>query len=186
MRRFLLLSLLALVAMLVVGCAPHRPDLLRAPEATEVALAGILVGAQDTAARPLPDAVAARLSEQLAARDLLARPVPGAAEAFTARRVGSQRLAWMAEHADGAPILLMIEADAAFADQLAGRYRWLVSVTLTLAPANRPAEALVSEFRVPVFLLFDHEREAEALEAAGPAIERNLGFLLDEYLGALR
>jgi len=58
-------------------------------------------------------------------------------------------------------------------------------VTATIAATEDPDAALTSSFEVPVILQFVHEKEPRALEEAAPIIERQLGHLLDQYLGAL-
>jgi hypothetical protein len=96
-------------------------------------------------------------------------------DAFAARRDTSRRLEYLApDH-----LTLLTETEVAFYSQLSGRYRWTVTVHLTLAPSQ-----LSDTFEVPVFLDYSHEREPAALEAAAPVIARHVGQLMDAYLAA--
>ena len=76
---------------------------------------------------------------------------------------------------------LLVESEVAYYSLLSGRYRWTVDVTLTLVPAG-----LTDHFEVPVFLEFQHEREAEALAAATPVITRHVDDLIDDWLSGTR
>jgi hypothetical protein len=62
---------------------------------------------------------------------------------------------------------------------MAGRYRWTVDVTLSLGGLG---DAASHEFAVPVALVYDHQREVAAADAAAPAIARELRRALDEAL----
>ena len=76
--------------------------------------------------------------------------------------------------------MVLVEAVARFYSQLRGQYRWEVSVEATLLDPAKPEEAIVEQFDIPVFLRFQHEREPEALSAAGAELERRLQRLLDD------
>jgi hypothetical protein len=51
---------------------------------------------------------------------------------------------------------------------------------MTVLDPSNPERTLVDEFTAPVFLRFQHEKEAEAVVAAGVEIERHLQRLLDD------
>ena len=60
--------------------------------------------------------------------------------------------------------MLLIEQRVQFFSQLDGRYRWEVSTTLT---ASRADGAKASDpFEIPVILMYDHEKEADAIANA--------------------
>jgi len=92
------------------------------------------------------------------------------------------RLAAASEGATADHVVL-IEAEPTFISQVAGRYRWSVHITLTMAPHTDLEAAQTWEWKIPVFLRFYHERETEALDGAVPVLERNLDRALAEYLG---
>jgi hypothetical protein len=64
---------------------------------------------------------------------------------------------------------------------MAGRYRWTVDVTLALRGVGAPEDRT---FTVPVALVYDHERELAAVDAAAPAIASELREVLDHALSA--
>jgi hypothetical protein len=107
------------------------------------------------------------------------------AEPLQRRGTTAHRLSWMAEQAGQAPLLCLVEAEVAFHTELAGRYRWTVDLTISLSQADRPAEALVERFEVPVFLQYRHEGAAAALDAASPVVAARLSELLNRWVGGL-
>ena len=104
--------------------------------------------------------------------------------AFTKGRTTRFRIAHVAVATD-ADLVLVVEAFARYGSQLNGRYRWTVQVVASVAPGDKPEDAVTSEFNVPVFLQFHHEQEPEAVSAAAPVIERQVGHLLDQVLGGM-
>jgi len=76
--------------------------------------------------------------------------------------------------------LLLVETRPVYYSELNGQYRWTVDVSITLGGAS----ALYSRnFEVPVFLRYHHEREADAVNAASPVVARQVGEMLDAWLG---
>ena len=73
---------------------------------------------------------------------------------------------------------LRVESSAAFYAQIAGRYRWEVTSRVELRTADH---TWTRTLQTPVFLVYYHEREPEALAAAAPALQRKVGALLDEW-----
>ncbi len=177
--------LLAPVLALVLACAP-KSGVVQAPTAMDVAVVGALEPLDDPQVLPLPDAVSRGLSTVLSARNLTAAPVDAATweGAFTKGRTTRFRVAHVALGTD-APLVLVVETFARYGSQLNGRYRWTVQVVASVAPSDKPEDAVTSEFNVPVFLQYHHEQEAEAVEAAAPVIERQVGHLLDQVLGGM-
>ena len=76
---------------------------------------------------------------------------------------------------------LTLRTETEFFAQVAGRYRWTVRVRATI---DRTSDRVEKTWDIPVFLVYDHEREVEAVQAAIPSIERHLDALLDEALPA--
>ncbi len=79
-------------------------------------------------------------------------------------------------------LLLLVETKVSFYSQLSGRYRWTVSATLNLAPADALDQVHVDRFQLPAVLTYAHEKEDEALRVTGLEISRRLGILLDDFL----
>lgn len=169
----------------LLACAP-KTGMVQAPTAMDVAFVGALEPLDDPSVQALPDSVRLRLEDQLSARNLQVVQVDAATweSAFTKGRTTRFRVAHVALGTD-APLVLVVETFARYGSQLNGRYRWTVQVTASLAPSDKPEDAVSSEFNVPVFLQFHHQQEAEAVDAAAPVIERQVGFLLDQVLGGL-
>lgn len=83
-----------------------------------------------------------------------------------------------------APVQVHIAAQARWYAQLAGRYRWTVETQVRLTRTETDEVISETSFEVPVFLLYDHQREDAAFEQALPVIERQLGDLLDRWITA--
>ncbi len=116
------------------------------------------------------------LVRELARRGFAATPLETDAmyERTTASRLDAARAA-----GDSSNIVL-VETQARFFAQIAGRYRWTVTAEVTIAPSDE-GEPLVRTVEVPVFLLYDHEREAEALAEASVMLARKVGSVARDY-----
>ena len=68
-----------------------------------------------------------------------------------------------------------------FYAQVNGRFRWEVDVKIDIFDGT---EHISEELTIPVFHQFHHERQAEALEAALPTLERKVHSLLNKQLSA--
>jgi hypothetical protein len=134
-----------------------------------------------------PGALSQSIVETLEARNLPVSLLPAElyVDAFSTQRTTAHRLRHLAELPSTPELLVLLEATPRFDSQLNGRYRWVVDITLSVAPAQDLDRAQVERFDVPVFLGFHHQRESEALAAAAPVVQRHLGRLLDGYLGGL-
>lgn len=164
--------------LLLAGCLKQPPAV---PAATNepVALAALLSSVDDGGTAPAADEVLTRLSAVVQARNLSPRAVQ--AEPLAKSTTGQRRLELLAEAGAEASLLVLVESSARFFSQMNGQYRWTVEVRLHVVPRARPEAALTDAFEVPVFLIYDHEGEAEALVGALPVIERRLGLLLDQH-----
>ena len=173
------------LVLLLSGCM-HRAEVVKAPSPTPVAVALVQDNLDSRDVSPVPEPLSAALLAQLSARNLRPTLVPttALADAFARQRTSGGRLALLADRADGAPLLLLVEAEARYISQLNGRMRWVVDVHLSLTEGD--AVPVESTFSVPVFLLFLHQGADDALLDATPIIERNLGHLLDGYLSSLQ
>ena len=170
---------LILICMLA-ACAPKIPGVAN-PVANLPSLLAVTQIAMESGDPVAPPAeLSKRLENQLKLNGYLVTtiPVEGLPADFARRRLPAHRAAAIGEQADG--LVVLVESVARFYSQLQGQYRWEVSVEATLMHPSKPAEAIVERFEVPVFLRFQHEREPEALSAAGAGIERKLQHLLDD------
>lgn len=165
---------MVLTLWLALGCiARHEP--IRAASPEPISVVPVLARLDSASIADAPERLDAALLAALTERNL--QPTLVAPEryvdTFASRRDTSRRL----EALDlGGPVLL-VETEAAYYSLISGRYRWTVGVRLTLAP-----DGLTQTFDVPVFLQFQHEREADALAAATPVIARRVGELVDAWI----
>lgn len=146
--------------------APTPLDLRVAPVVTSYDTALIALGGE---------ALVEELSAEIAAHALRAAPITELGALASARNADAR----LAALGDG-PVLL-VEAAPRFSSQMAGRYRWTVDVTLALRGVGAPEDRT---FTVPVALVYDHERELAAVDAAAPAIASELREVLDHALSA--
>ena len=77
--------------------------------------------------------------------------------------------------------VLILESRAEFYAQVNGRFRWEVDVKIDIFDGT---DHISEELTIPIFHQFHHERQAEALEAALPTLERKLHSLLNKQLSA--
>lgn len=136
---------------------------------------------------PLPEEATAPSLAALAERNLTVRTVgrESVDVAFRMKRTTAQRLAVLAHAPNDPELLVLVETRTRFYSQLNGRYRWTVDAKITLAKAGARDEAVSVEADIPVFLDFDHQRERDALAAAGPRIADEVARLADEMIPGL-
>ncbi len=101
---------------------------------------------------------------------------------LTARRETTLRIAPLRAELPTGPILL-VETRPAYYAEMAGQYRWIVGVTVTLVDEG-DAAVLSERFDVPVFLRYHHQRETDAVDASRGVVARHVGELVDTWLGA--
>ncbi len=162
---------MVLTLLLALGCA-QRSAVVRAPVPMEVSVAAVRDQLDARQVVPLPDALMARIIDQLTARDLTPQVVDTSAlaEVFSRQRTTARRLEVLAT--DGAPLVLLVEAQAQYTAQISGRLRWTVQVHLSLDPADSAsadsalAEITETEFTVPVSPHPQHQRADDALHSA--------------------
>ncbi len=117
----------------------------------------------------------------LSARRLNHKPVSAPAD-FLKRKETAHRLAWLAANNESSPMLLLMELSARRYGNLGGRFRWVVSVKLSITPQSNPAGVQTITFSVPVHLGHAHSDATDATRASLPTIERRLAAALDSYL----
>lgn len=178
---------IVVLAGLMAGCLSSHHAAVKAPSPMDVSAIAVMGYADRTDMAGVPAELLHAVDRVLTDRNLVGRASSDEAllSTFVARRTTSHRVEAMAGAFPDADLLLLVEAEPRFYSQLSGRYRWTVEVKLTVAPRERLGEAVTSQVTLPVFLEYYHEKEPEALRAATGLVERNLGYLLDEYLGGL-
>ena len=165
--------------LLLIGCI-KAPETLRAPSSKDLSTVAVLdllnVDSDQSSATLLPEELLSELSAQANAHNIVLQnqPIPAL---FQQQRLTPQRL----ENLE-APSLL-IETKAEFYSQLEGRFRWEVTLKLSLKQEN--GQVLYRESNIPVFHQFHHQREQAALLAAAPVIRREVRRLLDDHIRGL-
>ncbi|MBI4511738.1 MAG: glycosyl hydrolase [Deltaproteobacteria bacterium] len=168
-------SLIAL-SVVIAGCGPVSGPRIKLPARQEIAVAMALETDESAEVLDAPDAFRDRLHRLVAERNFEPRPLD---HRWDRVRLSKDRLAVMAQRSE-ARYLLLVEARASFYAQLAGKFRW--TVTLRASLGRRGEEPLTTDFELPVILDFDHERAREALAASGAAAMQRLGPFLDRFL----
>jgi len=168
---------LIFIALALAGCIHQAPP-QRSPQAAP--LAAVLLIDRADSADALPAEVQERIEQEIAQRNLEARSLD--ASALGGTRNTQQRLAQLARVSPDAPWLLLLETRVVYYDLLQGRFRWIVYGRATVARRDDLNGAASSEFEVPVFLSYEHEKEPEALRAAARALADRTGALIDNVL----
>ena len=176
MIRFTLLC----CGLLFTGCATKTNPVLYPMNQAPTTLAVTQIDMASGAPVAPPETLSSRLNKQLERNGYVVTnlPVDQLPSDFTRRRLATHKAQAIAQ--DSEDLVILVEAVARFYSQLRGQYRWEVSVETTLLNPKAPEEAIVDQFTIPVFLRFQHEKEAEALAASGVELERRLQRLLDD------
>lgn len=161
------------------ACA--RPETTPALSGTAV-VSSVMAPMDGDPTSELPQRVADVLTRELKAHGLVAEIATPSS--VVAARNTERRLELALEAAPDADLVVLLEAEPVFTTQLAGRYRWQVDVDVTLAHPNGADGARTYQWDIPVFLLYHHQREAEALDEAAPMLQRKLARALDEAVSA--
>jgi hypothetical protein len=162
------------VLVLASACLPRIPR-QRLGERAKIAV-GYVVDPQyaGTSFAP-PDALKEAIKKELDDHNLEIVDVP--LEALTAQRLTDARFEALKKAAGEAPFLLLVEQRVQFFSQIDGRYRWEVGTALT---ASRAGGSVAKDpFEIPVILMFDHEKEREAISYASSDVANRVGVLLD-------
>jgi len=177
----------AVFALLLTACVVKSGVDPTIYEGVSVATAVVHLPMDRREAVDAPAELSAGVTETLASWGANTLMIPSArfGEAFTKRRVSGQRLAWVAEEHPTADMVMLVEAEAHYFSQLQGRFRWVVQVSVSIAEVNRPQEGVSESFAIPVFMQFQHQREADAIAAASGVINRRISTLLDDLSGRL-
>jgi hypothetical protein len=168
-----------LLALAGLSCMPKVPR-QRLENATPI-LVGYVVdptyaGAPTTAPDRLKEAIARTLEE----RNLSVVEVP--LEALEGQRITDTRKAALEAQRPDAPYFLLVELRVHFFSQLDGRYRWEVGTALTAS--KNGGVTTKDAFEVPVVLVYDHEKQRAAMNAAAQDISVRLASLMDGLLAS--
>lgn len=174
-------TMLALLAagLLLASCA--KPSAPEVPLAGSAAVSAVLT-TRDAASTELPDRVRDDLSAALRERGLVA--AFETSDALAGASSTERRLELAVAAQPEADLVVLLEAHPVFSSQMAGRYRWQVDVDLTLAHPGGEDGPRTWSWELPVFLLYHHQREADALAEAAPMLRRKLDAALDEFVGS--
>lgn len=113
-----------LAAGAVLACIPKAQP-VKSRQPLSVAVAAVQDREGGKGVDVLPDAATQKLTQALSERNLRARVASGdtVRNAFQSRRTTAHRLGVLAEAADGADLLLLVETEPRFYSALNGRYR---------------------------------------------------------------
>ena len=175
------ITTLFLFSVMAASCLQSKPA-LRLDQPTPVALVLVRDDVHEKIAHAVPDSMVERLKSELSERNLVPRllQTEGFAERFSTLRDSRRRLQHLASKTDG--LLVLIETQPVFYSQLSGRYRWTVYVKISISEAGNKNGPMVQIFDLPAVLTYDHEREAEALQAVSSSVASKLGQVMDAYL----
>lgn len=171
----------AVVLLLLLGlssaCLPRVPR-QRLAERARIAVAYVVDPGYAGAPFEPPAALKERIRAELGDHNLEVLEVP--LEAVSAQRLTDGRFDALKKAAGDAPFVLLVEQRVHFFSQLDGRYRWEVGTALTAARSDGAKAS--DPFEIPVILMYDHEKEREAIAAAASDIANRVGVLMDGLL----
>lgn len=163
--------------LVLSACLPKVPKQHLA-ERAKIAVAYIVDPSYSGKAFTPPDSLKKRFAAELNDRNLEVVEVP--VSAIEAQRLTDSRFFALRDAEKDAAYFLLVEQRVHFFSQIDGRYRWEVATTMTAARADGVRAADQSE--LPVILVYDHEKEREAISAAASDLTERMGILLDGVL----
>lgn len=166
--------LVVLSVVLSSACLPKVPR-QRLSERAKVAIAYVVDPSYAGTPFAPPDSLKQKISADLDDHNLEVVEVP--LDAISAQKLSDSRFNALKAAVPDAPFYLLVEQRVHFFSQLDGRYRWEVGTTLTAARADGAQARDQSE--IPVILLFDHEKQKEAIAAAADDLVTRVGQLMD-------
>jgi hypothetical protein len=176
--------LLSTLLSLVGTSCLHRPPNLKLTTPTPIAVAYV-VDRRDQPGGEVAQELIDKVNAALVSRNLQPQQIPAEVygPTFLSMRSSPQRLAFIANQAGNAPLVLLVEIKPIFYDFLNGRFKWSVYFRLTLSKREDLSSAATDETEEPVFLLLDHEKEREAQQAAATAVGERVEKFIDSFLG---
>ncbi|MEW5738734.1 MAG: alpha-amylase family glycosyl hydrolase [Myxococcota bacterium] len=177
MRRVMRLVGVLLLATVFAGCLPKIPK-QRLAERAKVAVVYVVDPSRAGESWSPPDSFKKAVAAELDQRNLEVVELP--LDALGGQRLTDGRVEGLKKAAGDAPLLLLVEQKVTFFSQLDGRYRWEVGTSVA---AGRPGGTMAKDaFEHPVVLLYDHEREKEAIAQSAQDVAGRVGALLDGLL----
>lgn len=165
-----------LVSVAWLACVPRVP-VQRVPTRVAAPVGLVFETSAQSGPAAIPPGVVEALGRELDERNVT---VAAVTEGLASRQLSDSRFAALKAGAADAPIWVLIEMRPQFFSQLDGRYRWEVGTRITVE--RRDGRRAADSFTVPVVLMFEHERGAEALAAAAADIAGQVGRQLDAVL----
>lgn len=159
-------------AVLTSGCLTKIPPqrlATRAPIAVAFAVDDL---------ETVPEGFRSKIFEVLESRNLEAKEIPSSV--VNAQRLTTERWKAASAAAGDAPFVLLLEVRAQFFTQIQGRFRWTVTVKFSAGRTGDPPTQDQSDF--PAVMLFEHERHADAMDAAADFVASRLKPLIDGIL----
>ncbi len=177
-------ALMAALVMLLSACLGSTP-VVRLAEPAKVAVHIVLEDAAGARVET-PAVMPVALNELFAERNL--EPVwLGAGElgaVLSTMRATPGRVEALRAAASGADFVLLLQANARYFTQIAGRFRWDVALHTSFGPAVAGAPTSESDATVGAHLLFEHEREAEAFAYVRRQVVDEIALVLDRALAS--
>jgi len=175
----------ALTLVVIVGlggCIASTPPVRLASPAT-VGVHVVLERADGTSVA-VPSSVTDVIHEALAARNLIPTDIPASAfsRSLSELRATPARVDALRGVAPMSDFTLLVQANARYFTQIAGRFRWDVEVQLTLTPRGRPEQARTQDLSVAAHLMFEHEGAGDAFKYVHRQLADELALLLDRAL----
>jgi hypothetical protein len=174
-------AVVALVLVLASGCLPKLPR-QRLAERAKIAVGWVVDPAYAGAAFAPPDALKQAMAKEFEDHNLEVVEVP--VDVLAPQRLTDARFEVLkkAGQVSDAKFAMLVEQRVQFFSQIDGRYRWEVGTSLTASRIDGPSAK--DPFEIPVILMFDHEREKEAIVYAATDVANRVGTLLDGVLAA--
>lgn len=163
--------------LVLTACLPKVPKQHLA-ERAKIAVAYIVDPSYSGKPFTPPDALKQRFAAELDSRNLEVVEVP--LSAIEAQRLTDSRFLALREAEKDAAFFLLVEQRVQFFSQIDGRYRWEVATNLTAARADGVRASDQSEY--PVILVYDHEKEREAIAGVAGDLSDRMGSLVDGVL----
>lgn len=170
-------ALLLVVMVTSLACIPKVPQ-QRLGARAKIAVAYVVDPGNSGSATSAPDALKQKVAAELDARNLEVVEVP--VSGLNGQRLSDARYEALRAVAGDAAFLLLVEQRVQFFSQLDGRYRWVVSTSITGGKKVGPGAR--DPFELPIMLMFEHERESEAIVEASGDVATRVGALLDGVL----
>lgn len=158
-----------------LGCVKQPTyDTIISTESVVTGLPTVAILEQEKKISPIPKELKDNLSAQLQSRDITLQFYDHS-EQFKDVREGKNRLDLYTQSQ-----ILLIEANAIYFAQVGGRFRWETNFDIYL---KTDGEVKEKHLKIPVFLIYHHQREADALLEAEAILFRELELFLTESLG---